>query len=480
MLYLLVVKNIIMDINIKKKDLIWSYLSTFTSLISNIITLPLIVYFLNPEILGLWYVFVSIGAISILFDFGFTVTFARNITYCWCGVTQLKKKGVVPVGEGNKTTDFKLMYNILLTCKRIYFILSFTLLLLLLTCGTWYIYHISHNFIGYDHIYAWIVYSIGIFLNLFYNYYGSFLRGVGAIGIANRNMVIARFVQIFAMCLFLCMGLGILGLAIANVLYGTTFRMLSKKGFYNYQGIGEKLVGHKIKFDLKESWKLFKVVWYNAWRDGVIQLSSYLSGQANILICSLYLPLKDTGVYSLSVQIVTALASLSSVLYHVYQPELQSECANKQINKIQETMAKIVPCYTYCFVFGMLMVLIVAIPIISIIKPSMILDPKMIIGIGVGLYLINLRNCYSSYFSCTNRIIYVKSFIFSSVLGLLLAFIFMSSLNMGVWGLIWSTILSQIIFNAWYWPYKAHKELRISFVQLFLRGNSFLYKQIKR
>lgn len=469
-----------MDINIKKKDLIWSYLSTFTSLTSNIITLPLIVYFLNSEVLGLWYVFVSIGAISVLFDFGFTVTFARNITYCWCGVTQLKKKGVVSVDGEKRATDFKLMYNILLTCKRIYFVLSFALLVLLLSIGTWYVCHISHDFTGYSHIYAWILYSIGIFLNLYYNYYGSFLRGVGAIDIANRNMVIARFVQIIAMCLFLCMGLGILGLAIANVLYGTAFRLLSKRAFYNYQGIGEKLAGNNVKFDFKESLELFKVVWYNAWRDGVIQLSSYLSGQANILICSLYLPLKETGVYSLSVQIITALASLSAVLYNVYQPELQSECANKQVSKIRETMAKIVPCYTYCFILGFFMVLVFAIPIIRIIKPTMILSPQLLIGIGFGLYLINLRNCYTSYFSCTNRIIYVKSFITSSLLGLLLAFLFMAYCDMGVWGLIWSTIISQMVYNAWYWPYKAHKELEISVWQLFEKGNSFLFKQLMK
>lgn len=469
-----------MEINIKKKDLIWSYLSTFTSLTSNIITLPLIVYFLNSEALGLWYVFVSIGAISILFDFGFTVTFARNITYCWCGVTQLKKKGVIPVGDEKGATDFKLMYNILLTCKRIYFVLSTILLLLLLTLGTWYICHVSREFVGYRHIYAWVLYSIGIFLNLYYNYYGSFLRGVGAIGIANRNMVIARFVQIIAMCLFLCLGLEILGLAIANVLYGTVFRFLSKREFYNYQGIGEKLAGNKVKFDFKDSLDLFKVVWYNAWRDGVIQLSSYISGQANILICSLYLPLKDTGVYSLSVQIVTALASLSSVLYHVYQPELQSECAKKQIDKIQETMAKIVPFYTYCFFIGLVMVLFIGIPIVNFIKPTMVLETNVIIGIGIGFYLINLRNCYSSYFSCTNRIIYVKSFICSSLLGLALAFVFMTSFNLGVWGLILSTILSQVVYNAWYWPYKAHKELCISFWQLFAMGNSYLFNRLKK
>ena len=91
------------------------------------------------------------------------------------------------------------MYNILLTCKRIYFLLSITLLVILLTLGTWYINHISGDFQGYSHLYAWVIYSIGIFLNLYYNYYGSFLRGGGAIDIAIRNMVIARLVQILMM-----------------------------------------------------------------------------------------------------------------------------------------------------------------------------------------------------------------------------------------------------------------------------------------
>lgn len=463
-----------MDINIKKKDLIWSYLSTFTSLTSNIITLPLIVYFLNSEALGLWYVFVSIGAISVLFDFGFTVTFARNITYCWCGVKKLSKSGVIAVETGNRETDYKLMYNILLTCKRIYFVLSVVLFILLLTVGTYYICHISNGMLGNTHVYAWVIYSIGIFLNLYYNYYGSFLRGVGAIDIANRNMVVSRLVQIIAMLSLLLCNLGILGLSIATVLYGVTFRFLSKKNFYDYQGIRQKLENNKVKFNFEDSLGLFKVVWYNAWRDGIIQLSSYISGQANVLICSLYMPLKETGVYSLSVQIITALASLASVLYSVFQPELQSECANKQIDKIQNTMAKIVPSYTYCYAFGLFMILVVAVPIIHIIKPSMSLDTGMMIAIGFGQYLINLRNCYTSYLSCTNRIIYVKSFIVSSVIGLLLALLFMAILNWGVWGLICSTIVSQLIYNAWYWPYKVHKELNMSITEMFLKGNKYL------
>lgn len=81
-----------MQIKISKADLIWSYWGTIMTLSSQVIMLPLVVYFLNSEMLGLWYVFVSLGAVANLFDFGFTITFARNIAYCWSGANTLKKK----------------------------------------------------------------------------------------------------------------------------------------------------------------------------------------------------------------------------------------------------------------------------------------------------------------------------------------------------------------------------------------------------
>ena len=61
---------------------------------SNFLMLPMIIFYMNDSMVGLWYVFASIGTIATLFDFGFSVTFARNITYCWSGANKLKKEDV--------------------------------------------------------------------------------------------------------------------------------------------------------------------------------------------------------------------------------------------------------------------------------------------------------------------------------------------------------------------------------------------------
>ena len=118
-----------MKVQIDKSDIIWSYLGVIVSFTSSVISFPIIIYFLDGDLLGLWYVFASIGSISLLFDFGFTLTFARNITYCWSGAKELKKEGTD--NEVYKEPDYYLMRDILFTCKRVYLVISLVALLLL-------------------------------------------------------------------------------------------------------------------------------------------------------------------------------------------------------------------------------------------------------------------------------------------------------------------------------------------------------------
>lgn len=84
-----------MQINTQKKDIIWNYLGIFFSLGSQVIWLPVLIHYLPPDILGLWYVFVSIGGMVELLDSGFTPTLSHCMTYAWSGAMDLKKQGVV-------------------------------------------------------------------------------------------------------------------------------------------------------------------------------------------------------------------------------------------------------------------------------------------------------------------------------------------------------------------------------------------------
>ena len=457
-----------MKISLTKKDVIWSYIGTIISMGANLIMLPFFLFFLDSDMLGFWYIFASIGAIATLFDMGFAVTFARNITYCWSGAKKLKKEDVVFVE--NSEPDYFLMKKTLATCKLIYGILSGVALVLLLTIGTAYIMFVSRDISGYTYSIAWIIYAVAAFLNLYYGYFASFLRGVGAVDQANKNTVYARTIQILLTIVLLLCGTGLIGACIAYLAYGTIFRLLGKYHFYRYKGIGKSLANVEAKINIVEMREMLSVVWHNAWRDGAISICNYFCNQASTVICSMYMPLAETGIYSIGVQIASAIAQIAGTLYNAYQPELQSAYINANTQKTRESMSMIVMSFCYLFILGTVGFCVIGIPLLKIVKPETVISVPVLLGLCVYQFILKFRNCYTSYFSCTNRILYMNGFIVSAVLCVVLSFIMMGHLNMGVWGLIFAQIISQAVYNLWKWPLKAHKEMNLSVDELFKLG----------
>lgn len=466
-----------MRINLTKKDVLWSYIGTMVSMGANLLMLPFLMYFLDEDMLGLWYVFASIGAIATLFDFGFAVTFARNITYCWSGAEKLKKEDVAFVE--NREPDYKLMKQVLSTCKIIYGILAGVALLLLMTVGTFYIRYVSREIEGWVPLVDWFIYAIAAFLNLYYGYFASFLRGVGAVEQANKNTVYARGMQIILTILLLACGTGIIGACVAYLAYGTIFRLLGKYHFYKYQGIGNNLKKVKEKATPEQIRELFGVVWHNAWRDGAISVCNYFCNQASTVICSMYLPLAQTGVYSIGVQIASAIAQIAGTLYTAYQPELQAAYINSNTEKMRRTMSMIVMSFAYIFVLGTLGFTVVGLPVLRVIKPSTVVSVPVLLGLCVYQFMLKFRNCYTSYFSCTNRIVYVNGFIVSAILCVTLSFLMIGPLELGVWGLIAAQILSQVVYNAWHWALLAHSEMQLPAAEMIRTGTIETGKMIR-
>ena len=467
-----------MEVKLTKIDVIWSYIGTILSMGANLLMLPVIIFYLDAEMLGLWYVFVSLGAIAALFDFGFAVTFARNITYCWSGADKLQKVDV-SYAENNEP-DYLLMKKVLRACKVVYLRLSASALFLLLTAGLVYIIYVSRHIDGFEHLIAWVVFAIAVFLNLYYGYYASFLRGVGAVGEANKNTVIARAAQILLTVILLMLGLGIIGVCIAYLAYGTLFRVLGKWKFYRYQHIGESLGEVKQIISKSDVQPLVGIVWHNAWRDGVISLSNYLSNQATVIICSLYLSLAETGVYSIGVQIAMAIAAISGTFYLASQPQLQSAYITHNVEKTRETMSVIVVSLVVLFILGVITVVTIFLPLLRMVKPDAIVSVPILLGLCAYHLILQFRNCYTSYFSCSNRILYMKSFIMSALLCIILSIVFTGRLHWGVWGLIGAQILSQLIYNVWHWPILAHREMQLSAIDMFRIGNNQLLTNISQ
>lgn len=450
-----------MKIKVTKSDVIWNWIGIVVSLFSNFLMIPFLVVYLDSDTYGLWNVFVSLGSISVLFDFGFNAMFSRNVSYCWGGVDHLQKEGVVEVPEQGET-NYLLLGKVIKTCQIIYLFISLMAFGGLATIGSYYIFVISKNMYSNIISIAWLTYCIGIFLNLFYGYYDAFLRGIGEIGKVNKNRTIAKLVQIIMTICLLITGFGIMGVSISYVLYGIVFCCLCKKAFFSKKEIEENIVVSK-KIDKRDIKEIFFIVWHNAWKDGLVSIANYISNQVTTILCSLYLGLAVTGEFGLIVQLFSAVAQIAASIFNVYQPSLQEAYARRNIEYLRKKFSFSLMVYILLYIVGTAGIIVFIVPILKYIKPEMKFELVILLLISLYQAILKYRDCYACYLAGTNRLIYYKSFLVSAILCLVMAVALLDKFHLGIIGLALAQILSQIVYNIWYWPRLVDRELQLNF-----------------
>lgn len=459
-----------MKVNVKKKDALWSYIATFLSMGASIIIMPLILRYLSDEEVAIYYIFTSLSAIALLFDFGFSPSIARSMMYAWSGANNLLKQGAEVASSPEP--NFKLMNKVIIACKVIYTILASLALILCLLFGTLYIKYVTQDEFNYSVCISWIIYAFAIFLNILYSYYSVFLRGVGAVEKVNKATILAKSIQLAMSLITLLNGGGLIGVAFSYLLYGTIFRFLAKYWFYSFEGIGKRLKANTESSGIRAAREILLTIWPNTWKDGLVAVSNYLLEQATIIIASLFLTLQQTGIYSLSVQLTSVIATIAATIYTTYQPALQSAYINRDRETQCKYMSLIIVSYILTFIIGMILLIIIGIPVIELIKPTYKIDICVLLCIGIYQFLLKYRNCYTSYISTTNRLIYYKAFLFSAIICAIFSGLFSGLFDMGVYGLILAQLFSQIMYNVWKWPKLVHEELGLNSMDIFRIGCS--------
>ena len=447
-------------IKITNKDVIWSYLGFFLNIANGLIVLPFLLYYLSSKEIGLWYTFMSISAFVALLDFGFSPTLTRNVSYVWGGATKLNK-----IGTGNedikvKKPNYKLLYDVFLVNKKIYFLISFLSLLLLLTIGTLYIISITNDMGGNDHLIAWIIFCFGVFFNMFYSYWTPLLRGIGAIKHGQIASIIARTIQIGITLIGLVLSFNLIAVSVAYLISGFCLRFISKIYFLN--NIDKKSFFKESAFmnnknrRLKE---LFDIMWHNSWKLGLVALGAFLITQSNILICSSYLGLDVTASYGITLQLFSILTALSSTLYNVYLPELNIATLYKNNNRIKKIITFSVLVNWVVFISGSVFLILFGELLLTMIQSNINLLPlNLLMFMAIFLFLENNHSMFSTFITSENRVPFVYAAIISGISVFLLSIISVNYTHLGLFGLLFSQAIVQLAYNNWKWPVEVIKK----------------------
>lgn len=453
-----------MEIKVEKKDAIWSYLAVFMNIGINLIQIPIVLIFLNDDNTALYYVFISLSSLAAMLDFGFSPAIARSMAYAWVGAKKLRKDGAYKTQA--KGPNYILMKKIATCCRLIYAALSLTAIICSLTIGSLYISYIMRNSAETNYLVSWIVYAIAISLNILFGYYSVFLRGIGAIYKVNVATVISKLTQLLITVVLLVLGLDLLSVSIGFLSCAIIFLICARLFFYSTGNIKNKFRNIKISNKFNETKTIISAIWPNTWREGMGILSIFLCNQSSTIISSLFLTLLETGIFSLATQLGSVLAMVAGTMYTTYEPSLQSAYAKRNRDSQKRIMSFIVVSYITLYIIGLILLLTIGLPIVEILKPSYKIPIILMLLVGIYQGLLTFRNCYSTYFSTTNRLIYWKSFMISAILCITLSILLTKYLNLGMYGLVTAQILSQAIYNIWHWPIKAHNELKLKISEM--------------
>ncbi|MFM4774589.1 O-unit flippase-like protein [Aeromonas veronii] len=438
-----------------KNDVLWGYLSQFFNMASSLLLLPFILHFLNTEDIGLWYVFVSIVSFIQLLEFGFLPTISRYISYVFSGAQNIELNKVPNYNE-NGAVNIYLLSGIIASAKKIYGIISVLALIIVVFCGSAYLWTLEYSGDKLYLLLSWFVYGVATTVIFYFGYFNCILKGRGDQTKMNQSIVLSKLSSIFVTIPLLYLDVGILSIAIGVLVSAIVDRVLV--GFFVFDKSQHQTLE---AFNVKSEIDYTKVIWGNAKLMGLVQLGNFLTVRSSVLIVSSVIGLDAAATYGFTLQITSVAVIISSMYFGLQLPLMNSA----QIRNDQQSIRIAFKCsigiaWVLFFLYAVF-VSTFGVYIVDVLFDTATLLPRpMLIIFSMAAFLEMNHSLCTAYLTTRNQIIFMKPMLITGV------FIFISSLAFGyifgLWGVILSQFVLQLIYNNWKWPLLAFRELGLS------------------
>lgn len=463
------------SIEIAKKDIVWSYLAKIFSMTSGLMVLPFVLNKLTAEEVGLNYLMLTIGSMVSLLDFGFSPQFGRNITYAFSGVKELSKEGLD--SQSNEMPNYRLVAMVIKSAQFIYRYMSLLVLMIMMTGGTYYIYRVTDGFNQvHNSLLLWIVYSLSVYFNIYFNYYSGLLTGRGMIYEFSVSTVLAKFCNVILTLVLIFLGWGLMSIVLANFISPFIQLYYSYRKFYNEE-LKNNLPKDISKEEIRET---LKIIWYNAKRLGIVFVGAYIINKLGVFIVGLYLTLDVVGSYGLLTQLGSVLVTSSSVLFVSNMPKFSNYQIKHDKEGLRDLVSSTILMYWLCMVTGSIVLLIWGNDILRLIGSNTSLPSGAIcLAYLIVIALENNHSNFSSIIAASNKIPFVKASLISGMFIVLFSFLSLEFTSLGLLGVILAQGLVQLVYNNWKWPKWVLDDLEMKPLNVLVRGFDYFTFRIK-
>ena len=316
---------------LRQSSVAWSLAFNAIRLASALVLLPLVLrsQYLSQNDLGMYWVFADLSALAILFDFGFSPSVARNVSYVMAGARELTAEGHPETASGG-TPNLPLLWQLLRSTQRLFLYLSAAACIVLGVVGS--VTVASRAMETSEPSVTWLAWGLVLFsatLEIYAGWWNTFLRGMNQVLASAKISVIAYGLRLALAAILLISGAGLLALPIAGLVSSILHRTLSRRRCLHTLGTPPTV---------SLSGSLIAVLWPNSWRTGVQFLSVYLATKANTLLCLKFLGLGVTANYGLTATVTNLIASMSMVWTSVKWPLIGQYCKLQDFDRLRAVL----------------------------------------------------------------------------------------------------------------------------------------------
>lgn len=442
--------------HIGKREIAWSYVGTAFMIGAGVILLPFILHKMPQETVGIWNIFQTITALVLLLDFGFRPTFARNISYIFSGVKSLQRNGVAHT-TSEAAVDYSLLKGTLLAMKRFYRWMALAVFALLATAGTAYFYYILQKYSGdrQDALIAWILLIAINCYNLYTFYYEALLTGKGYVKRAQQINMLGQAVYLALAIGLIYAGFGLTAIVASQLISTVIRRILTYRVFFT-----PELKANIKSVEPQEPKEILSAISPNAIKIGLTQLGGFMVNKSAILIGSAFLTLEQVACYGITIQVMDILARCATVFYQSYLPKLAQCRAENDLNGLKRYYILCTGSLLAVYAVGSVAWIFLGNWALDIIQSQTHFVPTAMLMVMLLISTLEHNHAVSAGFiMADNKIPFFIPSLVSGAATVLLLWIFLSPLQMGIWGLILAPGIAQLAYQNWKWPSVVIKEL---------------------
>lgn len=424
-----------------------------TRLLGSTVLLLLISRKLPAEELGLWGVFLALTSLFNQLDLGFAQNVTRAAGFAWAGATKLLPFGVAkpePAAQGKP--NYALLADLVATMGQYYRWVGLIAFGLGLTLGEGWIAHKSAQLANSTSLRAaWVVYAIGLLVNFWGGYWMALLNGINHVRHAQQAILAGQIANYLIGITGLILGFGIWSLVAGSLVSGIIIRISTRFIF-------QRFIAKTILAQGRVHWELIKVLWPNSWRLGAVGLGAYLILQANTLIGSALLDLKQLGSYTLTLTAVSMLTQFSCVWVQVKLPLINVLRARGETAAVATLFADRVRLYLGTFSVGAVGLVFLGPTLLKWIDSQTSLLPTGALLLLLAIYLAEQHHgSFASLVLSEN----LNPFLLPALLsgGMIVALSLMLTPRYGYWGMLAAQGLVQLSFNNWWVVWRGLRSL---------------------